>query len=287
MVAVESRPSLHPASSPHPDLLIPDLPDIEEDLPLFAPTASTSQQGASQWSLEHPNAAVLPERRQSSVKGKGKLVDFDEVELPRRSVSTQNGQETINPASTRHDGLIEERPLVSPLGAKAIASVTGAVMTSLLSKLSLSPSPHPLSYTLFSDTIRRSEDSTTNTSTQLGEQYSAQHRLLPDRDHSRNWAFWCAKHDNHLYYCHLASRTDEHIRHDLPFFLWRRVSCGIPSKPNRPAILPILDIRKYCVLWSIGIRWCGNGNTLCTAATRGMPASVKVVGDLGRDDDAR
>jgi hypothetical protein len=209
MAAPTSRPSPHPASSPHPDLLIPDLPDVEEDLHLFAPTASTSQQGASQWSLEHPSAAILPERRQSSLKGKGKLVDFDEVELTRRSVSTQNGQDAISPATARHDGLIEERPLVSPLGAKAIASVTGAVMTSLLSKSSASGSSRSLlTYILFSDTIRRAEDSTANTSTQHGKQYSAQHRLLPNRDHSRNWAFWCAKHDNHLYYRHLASRTN-------------------------------------------------------------------------------
>ncbi|GHJ85078.1 hypothetical protein NliqN6_1480 [Naganishia liquefaciens] len=122
-----------PTHTEHPDLLIPDLPDVDEDLPLFEPTASTSQQGASQWLLDQPaDRTVLPERRPASVKGKGKLVDFDEVEDPRRRVTSRAGQESDRPATISGEERNEEQPLVSPLGAKAIASVTGAVMTSLL-----------------------------------------------------------------------------------------------------------------------------------------------------------
>ena len=127
-----------PTHTEHPDLLIPDLPDVDEDLPLFEPTASTSQQGASQWLLDQPaDRTVLPERRPASVKGKGKLVDFDEVEDPRRRVTSRAGQESDRPATISGEERNEEQPLVSPLGAKAIASVTGAVMTSLLSKFDL------------------------------------------------------------------------------------------------------------------------------------------------------
>jgi hypothetical protein len=117
---------LHPA---HPDLLFPDLPDIEEDLPLFAPVASTSQQGASQWSIDQAGGDIVRPRD----KGKGKLVDFEPVEEEtRRNASVPTS--TANAASLGRilDGSAE--PLVSPLGAKAIASVTGAVMTSLLSR---------------------------------------------------------------------------------------------------------------------------------------------------------
>ena len=121
--------------STHPDLLIPDLPDVEEDLPLFQPTTSTSQQGAIQWPSEHSiDTAVLPERRSSSVKGKGRLVDFDEVQDSRRSRSMHTGQDADRPVMGSGEGQAREQPLVSPLGAKAIASVTGAVMTSLLSE---------------------------------------------------------------------------------------------------------------------------------------------------------
>lgn len=120
--------------STHPDLLIPDLPDIEEDLPLFESTASTSQQGAIQWSLDHSvDKAILPERRSSSVKGKGKLVDFDEVADSRQSGPLRVGHDNDRPVMGLGEGQAGEQPLVSPLGAKAIASVTGAVMTSLLS----------------------------------------------------------------------------------------------------------------------------------------------------------
>lgn len=127
-----SPPTTH---STHPDLLIPDLPDVDEDLPFFQPTASTSQQGASQWSLDHPSdRAVLPERLPSSVKGKDKLVDFDDVDTTRLSGSRPNSQDARICGTEHAGGSIGEQPLVSPLGAKAIASVTGAVMTSLLSE---------------------------------------------------------------------------------------------------------------------------------------------------------
>jgi hypothetical protein len=117
--------NIHPTDPPHPDLLFPDLPDIEEDLPLFAPVASTSQQGASQWSIHQAGGDIVRSRD----KGKGKLVDFEPVDDETR----RNASESTSRAALGRilDGSAE--PLVSPLGAKAIASVTGAVMTSLLS----------------------------------------------------------------------------------------------------------------------------------------------------------
>lgn len=122
---------------PHPDLLFPDLPDIEEDLPLFAPVASTSQQGASQWSIDQAGGDIVRPRD----KGKGKLVDFEAVDdETRRNGSTSTGRANAATLGSILDGSAE--PLVSPLGAKAIASVTGAVMTSLLST-----SAQPLSKT--------------------------------------------------------------------------------------------------------------------------------------------
>lgn len=123
-----------PVNPPHPDLLFPDLPDVEEDLTLFAPTASTSQQGASQWSIDHSGGSIVRPRE----KGKGKLVDFEQVddEIRRNGPAATGRAVSASPVDSDIDGS-GSQPYVSPLGAKAIASVTGAVMTSLLSTLSL------------------------------------------------------------------------------------------------------------------------------------------------------
>ncbi|KAJ9098136.1 hypothetical protein QFC21_004465 [Naganishia friedmannii] len=139
----QSPPPPQRSNTLHPDLLFPDVPDAEEDLLLFAPTASTSREGLSQWSIDQigTDAAVREHYNRSrsgggNDKGKGKLVDFEAGnEEERRTLSTsptKEGRIRDGSSQTRRGIFDEDQPLVSPLGAKAIASVTGAVMTSLL-----------------------------------------------------------------------------------------------------------------------------------------------------------
>lgn len=143
--AKQPPPSSQRPSTLHPDLLFPDVPDAEEDLLLFAPTASTSHEGLSRWSIDQigTDAATREQynrlqRSGGNDKGKGKLVDFETgSDDGRRSMSTspvKEGRIRDGVSQPRSGIFDEDQPLVSPLGAKAIASVTGAVMTSLLSK---------------------------------------------------------------------------------------------------------------------------------------------------------
>ncbi|KAJ9117543.1 hypothetical protein QFC22_004393 [Naganishia vaughanmartiniae] len=135
-------PRSHRSNTLHPDLLFPDVPDAEEDLLLFAPTASTSHEGLSQWSIDQigTDAAAREQYNRSlsggrSDKGKGKLVDFEQGGDARRTLPTspiKEGRIRDGDSRPRSGIFDEDQPLVSPLGAKAIASVTGAVMTSLL-----------------------------------------------------------------------------------------------------------------------------------------------------------
>lgn len=124
---------------PHPDLSIPLLPDAEHDLPLPHPRP-------------HPQY-TWPEAGPSSPSGTSSV---SSVEQPRRA---DGGDERMH--------MDTDVSKAGIFGAKAIAAMTGAMATSLLSTSCVFPPCLHISigadrHVRFSDTVRRSQDSASN-----------------------------------------------------------------------------------------------------------------------------